>query len=292
VGPLRAALLGALHGPAELVPVSSSAHVALVPFLLGCERASTPAARKELEVLLHAGTGVALALVLRREAAAALRALDRRRVALHALALGVPSAVGLLAERPVEERLGTPAANAAGLAAGAVLLLVADARTGGAREAADAGPLDGAVLGLAQAAALAPGVSRLGATLAAARLRGFSRAGASALSWEVALPVLVAATALKGARVLADPPPRAERAALTAGAAAAAASTFAAAPLLRAVERGPWWPYAAERLALAAAVWARSRRRACEDAEDLVFGRGQIAERSGRRPPNHRAANE
>ena len=262
---LRAALLGALHGPAELVPVSSSAHVALVPWLLGWPDRDAPARRKELEVLLHAGTGAALAVVLRREAVAALRALDGRRVALHALALGIPSVVGLVAERPVEERLGTPSANAAGLAAGAVLLLVADALPSRERAAEDAGPLDGAVLGLAQAAALAPGVSRRGATLAAARLRGFSRADASALSWEVALPVLVAATALKGGRVLADPPPRAQRAALAAGAGAAAVSTFAAAPLLRAVERGPWWPYAAERLALAAAVRARSRRRACED---------------------------
>jgi len=146
-----------------------------------------------------------------------------------------------------------------------VLLLVADALPPGTRDAAAAGPADGAALGLAQAAALAPGVSRRGATLAAARLRGFSRAGASALSWEVALPVLVAATALKGARLLLDPPPRSERTALAAGTVAAFASTLLAAPLLRAVERRPWWPYAAERLALAAAVRARSRRPACED---------------------------
>jgi hypothetical protein len=77
--------------------------------------------------------------------------------------------------------------------------------------------------------------------------------------------VLAAATALKGRRVLANPPAREVRGALAAGAVASAASTLLAAPLLRAVERGPWWPFAAERLALAAVTVARSRRTACQD---------------------------
>ena len=261
----RAVLLGALHGPAELVPVSSSAHVALVPWLLGWQRDLDPARRKELEVLLHAGTGIALGWVLRREALGALRRLDGRRVVLHLLALGIPSAVGLALEEQIEERLGTPEAAAAGLAAGALLLLAADALPEGSRTAVGAGPVDGLLLGIAQAAALAPGVSRRGATLAVARMRGYSRGEAGSLSWEVALPVLAAATALKGRRVLAHPPAREARGALAAGAVASGASTLLAAPLLRAVERGPWWPFAAERLGLAAVTVARSRRIACED---------------------------
>jgi len=258
-------LLGALHGPAELVPVSSSAHVALVPWLLRWDRDLDPARRKELEVLLHAGTGIALGWVLRREALGALRRLTPRRVAMHLLALGIPSAVGLALEEDIEERLGTPMAAAAGLAAGAVLLLGADALPEGPLHAVDAGPLDGFVLGVAQAAALVPGVSRRGATLAAARMRGYSRGEAGSLSWEVALPVLAAATALKGRRVLANPPARADRPGLAAGAVASFGSTLLAAPLLRAVERGPWWPFAAERLALAAVTTRASRRAACED---------------------------
>jgi undecaprenyl-diphosphatase len=260
----HAAALGALHGPAELVPVSSSAHVALAAWLVGWGDASG-ARRKELEVLLHAGTGVALGWVLRREAAGALRARSARRAAMHLLALGVPSAIGLAFEETVEERLGTPVATAAGLVAGAVLLVGADAIPEGSRRAADAGPVDGDLLGLAQAAALWPGVSRRGATLAAARLRGYGREEASALSWEIALPVLVAATALKGRRLLSDPPAPDGRVALAAGALAALGSTLAAAPLLRAVERGPWWPYAAERVGLAGVVLQRwhARRRLC-----------------------------
>jgi undecaprenyl-diphosphatase len=260
----HAVALGALHGPAELVPVSSSAHVALAAWLLGWDDAS-PARRKELEVLLHAGTGIALGWVLRHEVVGAVRAVSARRVALHLLALGIPSAVGLATERIVEERLGTPAAAAGGLAAGALALLAADTLPGRGRTAAAAGPVDGLVLGLAQAAALVPGVSRRGATLTAARLRGYPRDEASSLSWEVAIPVLVAATALKGRRLVEDPPPSEGRRALAGGALAAFASTLAAAPLLRAVERDAWWPYAVERLGLAAVVWARSRRPACED---------------------------
>jgi undecaprenyl-diphosphatase len=146
-----------------------------------------------------------------------------------------------------------------------MLLVGADAIPEGSRRAADAGPVDGVLLGLAQAAALWPGVSRRGATLAAARLRGYGREEASALSWEIALPVLVAATALKGRRLLSDPPAPDGRVALAAGALAALGSTLAAAPLLRAVERGPWWPYAAERVGLAGVVLQRwhARRRLC-----------------------------
>ena len=117
----------------------------------------------------------------------------------------------------------------------------------------DAGVADGLALGLAQAAALVPGVSRSGATLAAARARGFDRASASRLSWEVALPVLVGANALKGWRVAAaDAPARP----LALGAAAAFASTLATARLIGIERRGPLWPWAAWRAVLAGAILA------------------------------------
>lgn len=246
----RAAALGALHGPAELLPVSSSAHVALVAGELGA------AERLTLEVALHTGSGLALAWLLRADAAQALRALDARRLALHVLALGLPSLGGGLLAARIEERLGHRAALAGGLAAGACALAGAEALPAGRRTRAQAGALDGLALGLAQAAALWPGVSRRGATLAAARLRGFGRAESDALSWEVGLPVLGAATALRAARLAADPPDRAQRRVLAAGAAAAAASALACAPLLHTAARRPWWPFAAYRLGLAAYILA------------------------------------
>ena len=94
---------------------------------------------------------------------------------------------------------------ALGLVAGSAALVAAD-RSPQARAAADAGLADAAWLGLAQAAALAPGVSRSGAVRSAARARGFTRAAAAELAAETALPVLAGATALKGVRLAARRP--------------------------------------------------------------------------------------
>jgi undecaprenyl-diphosphatase len=291
---LEALTLGLLHGPAELVPVSSSGHVAAVPWLLRWEVAGWDGARrKELEVALHAGTAAALLAVLRPR---------RVRPLLQAAAFAPPAAVGFLFERRIEQRLGTPPTLAGGLLIGAVALVLADRREG-ARADRDAGPVDGLALGLAQTAALMPGVSRSGATLAAARTRGFDRASASRLSWEVALPIVAGASALKVWRVVAtlrsaaaSPPesraapsadaPGSYRAAgapgpaatadssgssgaagppaspggrvrpLALGAAAAFVSTLATARAIGIERRGPLWPWAAWRAALAGAILA------------------------------------
>ena len=162
-------------------------------------------------------------------------------------------------ERVVEERLGGPRSLAAGLVAGSAALALADRRTG-RRRRADARLADGAWLGLAQAAALVPGVSRTGATLAAARWRGFARAEAGRLSFAVAGPVLAGAAGLKGARVLAAGA-EAPRGALAAGTATAFASALAARRTLGLVRTRPLWPWAVERTALAAAILAVRYRR-------------------------------
>src|SRR5437879_2760274 len=73
----QAALLGALHGPAELLPISSSAHVALVPWLAGWRYGELDApTRKTFEVALHAGTAAALLIALRAEVAEVVGQLD------------------------------------------------------------------------------------------------------------------------------------------------------------------------------------------------------------------------
>ena len=139
---LQAAALGVVQGFAELLPVSSSAHVAAVPWLLGWE-ALEPARQKELEVALHAGALLALAPAL-------IRALPDPRTL--ALSLVPPVMLGYVFERPIEERLGGPVALAGGLLVGAAALALAD------RVERDTPPRrPGLALGLAQAAALAPG---------------------------------------------------------------------------------------------------------------------------------------
>ena len=257
--PLRHAVaLGLLHGPAELLPVSSSAHITLVPWLLGWPYAELdPELRKAFEVALHAGTAAALLIALRHE----IPGVSLRRLELIALSFAPPAFVGKRFERPIEEHLGTPPTIAAGLAVGSLAMLVAD-RAPQRRHRDDAGALDALLLGLAQACALMPGVSRNGATLAAARARGFTREDANALSRHVALPIILGATALKGARLARRGVPRPLRRAFVAGTASAFVSTLGSTWLIQQVERDrSLAPYALYRLALAALVTLRGRAR-------------------------------
>src|SRR5579884_3253472 len=180
---LRQAIgLGALHGPAELLPISSSGHLTLVPWLLEWDYVRLDSElRKSFEVMLHAGTAAALLITLRDEVGEATRALDARRAQLIALSFIPPAIVGYALERPIERRLGTPASIAVGLLAGSAVMALAD-RKPQRREHDQAGAADALALGVGQTCALIPGVSRNGATLAAARLREFTRADANRLS--------------------------------------------------------------------------------------------------------------
>jgi undecaprenyl-diphosphatase len=310
-------MLGLLQGPTELLPISSSGHTTLIPWLLDWPYAELdPELRKSFEVALHAGAGAALAIDMRGELVAATRKLDCRRVAVIALSLAPPVLAGYLLERPIERRLGGPRSIAAGLIAGALAMAAADLRPGrrgdprrkgcrsrggdpqgegtrgegsrgkgsqgedprGARREEEAGPRDGLALGLAQAIALIPGVSRNGATLTAARARGFAREDAQALSWHAGLPVILGASALKGARLLrrdADTRDAGARRAygaarshggtptvLVVGGTSAFLATLASARLLRRPRVGerPLLAYAIYRCTIAAVTLARLRR--------------------------------
>lgn len=256
----HAAVLGALHGAAELLPISSSGHVTLVPWLLGWPYGELdPELRKAFEVVLHAGTAAALLIALRDEVGEAAGDLTARRIGLILLSFAPPAALGYALERPIEERLGTPGTIAAGLAAGSVLMALSDlAPQQRGRE--DVGALDALLLGVAQAAALVPGVSRNGATLAAARARRFTREDANVLSRHAALPIIVGACLLKGTRLARRGLPGGTAPAFAAGAGASFASTLGSTWLIRQVERDrSLLPYAAYRTALAALVAMRIR---------------------------------
>jgi undecaprenyl-diphosphatase len=251
----RAVALGVIQGPAELLPISSSAHIVLVPWLAGWDwETIDPELRKSFEVALHTGAAAALLIGQRRVIVEELRSFDRRRALLLALSFLPAAIVGYTLERPIERQLGGPRATAYGLLAGAAAMLLADRRPQ-RRGRGDATPADGLALGVAQAAALAPGVSRNGVTLAAARWRGFSRDQANLLSRTVALPIIVGATALKGGRLARRGTTPELRRSLAVGVAASFASTLASQRLIRVVEHDrALWPYAAYRAALAAAV--------------------------------------
>jgi undecaprenyl-diphosphatase len=258
----QAVALGLLQGPTELLPISSSAHTALLPWLAGWryERLD-PELRKSFEVALHAGAGLALAIDLRSELIDELAGLNPRRGAVIACSLAPPALAGLAFQRHIERRLGGPRSIASGLIAGAAAMAIAD---GGSkrkqRTTGDAGPCDGLALGLAQALALIPGVSRNGATLTAARARGFTRADAQTLSWHAALPVILGASALRGALLLRSGTPEGAGRTLAAGAGGAFVSTLVSAPLLRRAARGrSLLPFSLYRFLLALAVLRRLR---------------------------------
>jgi undecaprenyl-diphosphatase len=257
----HAVALGALHGPAELLPISSSGHVAVVPWLLRWDYADLDGeVRKSFEVALHAGTAAALLLTLRDEVGEAVHGLDPRRLTLIAGSFAPPAVAGYALERPIESRLGTPATVATGLLAGAALMAWAD-RFPQSRSHEDADWRDAVSLGFAQALALIPGVSRNGATLAVARLRGFAREDANRLSRHVALPVITGATALKAFRLSRRGFPAGTAAPFAAGTVAAFVSTLGSTWLIRQVERDrSLLPYALYRAGLAGLILRRVTR--------------------------------
>ena len=234
------------------MPVSSSAHLAIVPRLLGWRYdALAPDERKAFEVALHAGTAPALALT-------ALAGGRRPRPAMLALTLIPPAVAGLVLERPIERRLGGPRTVAAAQIAAGAALWLAD-RRGGDRAEPDAG--DHVAAGVAQALALVPGVSRAGAVLTAARLRGLGRPAAADLALQAALPVTAGAAALKAFRVT-----RGDALDGVPGMAAGAGASLTAAMAARSVFRrvageGSYLPLAAYRIAFGALALAASRLR-------------------------------
>jgi undecaprenyl-diphosphatase len=239
--------------------------VALIPWLLHWDYDQLDdELRKSFEVVVHAGTAAALLITLRDEVDEAVRGLNARRLALIALSFAPPAVVGYTLERPIEGRFGTPPTIAAALVIGAIAMAWSD-RASQERTHTEAGACDALWLGVAQACALVPGISRNGATLAAARARRFTRADANRLSRHAALPVIAGATALKGWRLKRRGLPPGTGVPFAAGALAAFASTLGSTWLIRQVERDrSLLPYAAYRVALAGLVARRLRREARE----------------------------
>jgi undecaprenyl-diphosphatase len=219
--------------------------------------------RKSFEVACHAGTlPVLAAAAVRLHRAAG----DRPDPAALPLALLPAAAAGFLLERPIERRLGgLRSVAAAQIAAGAGMLL-ADRRSRN-RERAATG--DYLAVGVAQAVALVPGISRFGAALTGARLRGLSRPASLRLALGAAVPVTLGAAALKATRAAGGAAQRELVAPSLAGAGAAFASAVAAYPLLERLERrSSYTSLAGYRIALGAVAliqwhrWPMARTRA------------------------------
>ncbi len=201
----QAVVLGAVQGLAEFLPISSSGHLILVPWLLGW---SDPGLTFDLA--LHVGTSVALLayfwrdwLSLIRAALAGLTSAAARQDASWRLAwmlvLGsLPAGlVGVLFEETIERNVRQPVQIAVLLMAFGLALGAADRWSRKARSLDGVSWVDALVVGCAQAVALAPGVSRSGVTMTAGLLRGLDRPTAARFSFLLSAPITVAAAAYK-----------------------------------------------------------------------------------------------
>ncbi|MEO7371480.1 MAG: undecaprenyl-diphosphate phosphatase [Ilumatobacteraceae bacterium] len=206
---IHAIILGLVQGLSEFLPISSSGHLLLVPWLFNWHDFDNTSIEKAFDVALHLGTLAAVVgyfrsdlVVYVREGVRLVAHRERPtnpegRLAWLLVLSCVPAAIaGALFESTVDDKLGTPGLIAASLIVFGVLLAVADRRSG-SRTLLDF-DLDAAVkIGAAQVLALNPGTSRSGITMTAARFLGFTRDAAARASFLMAIPVTAGAVAYK-----------------------------------------------------------------------------------------------
>jgi undecaprenyl-diphosphatase len=208
----QAIVLGFVQGATEYAPVSSSGHLILVPWLFDWQQIGGNADfAKTFDVALHMGTLLGAVIYFRRDLWRYLRAwlhtLGARTITTTderiawALVIGtIPGAVvGALAEDVIQENLGAPALIAVMLAIFGIVLYLVDKRMPSARGMDSIGVRTGLYLGVAQALALQPGVSRSGVTMTAARAIGLDRETAARFSFLLSLPIIAGAGLYKGA---------------------------------------------------------------------------------------------
>ncbi len=213
---LHAIVLGLVQGLAEFLPISSSGHLLLTPWLFGWHDLQDASIKKAFDVSLHIGTLVAVVAYFRKELVVyvtkGVGLLWRRerpvdpdgKLAWLLVVSALPAAaVGALFEDTIDEQLGTPALIAVSLIVFGVLLAWADRRAGRRTIDEYRGP-DALKVGFAQVLALNPGTSRSGITMTAARTFGFSRDAAARISFLMAIPVTTGAVVWKMAKLLSD----------------------------------------------------------------------------------------
>lgn len=196
-----AILLGIIQGLTEFLPVSSSAHLILARLFFGWE--TPPEFGLAFDVALHLGTLAAILAFFRVEILGMCRAVpavfavepgESGRLIRFIVVGTIPVVVvGLLFADVIEERLRTPGVAAAALAVGAVAMLAAERLGPRTRTEASMGWLDALAMGCAQAAALVPGVSRSGSTIALAMFLGMRRDAAARFTFLLAIPATLAA---------------------------------------------------------------------------------------------------
>jgi undecaprenyl-diphosphatase len=264
---LEALLLGVVQGLTEFLPISSSGHLILVPWLQDYTfLLDHPDFNKTFDVALHAGTLIAAIAYFRREAveltggfvaAVRRRAIEtpEQRVSV-AIAVGTVPAViaGGLGAGVIEDHLGEPWMIAIQLIVLGALLGYAD-RLPQRKALGGATVRDGWYIGLAQVLALAPGTSRSGITITAGRYLGLDRDGAARFSFLLLIPIVAGATVFKAAEAIHEGLPSGVAGPMAVGTIAAAVSGYLAiAFLLRLVRTVSYRPFVLYRYAAGVAI--------------------------------------
>lgn len=210
---IKAAILGTVQGLTEFLPVSSTGHLILAEDLLGVDQDRYGLA---FDASLHMGTLLALLAYFGsrwlRLARAGIDALARRssadpegRLAWLLVLATVPAGVlGLALESRIEDAFRSPWLVATMLIAFSAVFFIAEALGERVRRIEGIALLDAVIIGLAQAVALVPGVSRSGATISAGLLRGFERRDAATFAFLLSAPIVAAASVRGGAGVVRD----------------------------------------------------------------------------------------
>ncbi|MGQ0765864.1 MAG: undecaprenyl-diphosphatase UppP [Gemmatimonadota bacterium] len=200
----QALVLGLVQGLAEFLPISSSAHLALTPWLLGWRDPGLP-----FDVALHLGTLVAVGSYFRAEWITLAKAAvqlgrtrraatpEERRLVFLVIATIPAGLAGLALSDLAEGRLREPTLIATALIVMGIVLWAADRFSPRTKDLNTMKWKEALAIGIAQAFALIPGVSRSGATISGARLLGFTRRDAAVFSFLLSFPVTAAAAILK-----------------------------------------------------------------------------------------------
>ncbi|HVS59924.1 MAG TPA: undecaprenyl-diphosphate phosphatase [Gemmatimonadaceae bacterium] len=259
--PLQAIALGVIQGLSEFLPISSSAHLTLAPWLFGWEDPGLA-----FDVALHFGTLLAVLWYFRMEWLALIRAAfgiittgrietpEKRRV-VYLIIATIPGAIGgYILQSRAESAFRSPQIIAIALIALGAVLWIVDKLVDQRRILGEMRWVDAALIGLSQVIALIPGVSRSGSTITTARGLRFDRESAAEFSFLMSMPIIAAAVVLEGPKALHQGGLTNE---LMSGMVASAISGWLAISILmRYVSRHSYGIFAAYRIILGLAVLA------------------------------------
>ncbi len=196
----QAVVLGIVQGITEFFPVSSTAHLILIPKVFGWSGEIDTLA---FDVALHGGTLVALLLCFYRDWIDMLT--KDRKTLVAVMIAAIPAGIAaLLLQKIVEHELRNPIIIVVSLVVFGFLMLYADRYAGRHADSSKSAPSwgDSLIIGIAQCLALIPGVSRSGITMSAALFTKLTRAGAARFSFLVSTPLIAGATVWEGRKVL------------------------------------------------------------------------------------------